>query len=122
VDAEFATVVVGATELAVGATVEEVVELDDVELSLDDAVAVFAEPLVAEFPQPTMKRVRARRPAPMNGPIRRSESVDINLYRTQPIHPRCIAREEDRSNGPVLFDSCSETLGQMSYPTEGQMS
>jgi len=58
----------------------------------------------------------------MNGPIRRSESVDIGDNRTQRKHERCIAREEDRPSGPVLFDSCSETLAQMSYPTEGQMS
>lgn len=81
---------------------DEVVELDDVELSLDDAVAVFAEPFVDELPQPTIRRVRARRLAPMNGPIRRSESVDIDLHRTQLIHLRCIAREEDRPNGPIL--------------------
>ena len=70
---------------------------------MDDAVAVFAEPFVDEFPQPTMRRVRARRLAPMNGPIRRSESEDIGDYRTQPIHLRCIAREEDRPVGPVLI-------------------
>jgi len=39
----------------------------------------------------------------MNGPIRRSESVDIGDNRTQPKHERCIAREEDRPNGPALI-------------------
>ena len=39
----------------------------------------------------------------MNGPIRRSESVDIGINRTQPKHERCSAREEDRPNGPALI-------------------